>query len=976
VQRAKNRTRGIKHCGRGIGKYGLIIALLVGSTWITRGALASTKVSFDVPAGPASETLFEFQRQAGLALLFDPNLDVRTKQVRGLLAPKKALSILLAGTGLTAEFLDDKRVSVKLLPHPDRRSDRNTSAGVSHKALEEVTIKTGTHIPYGPLVGLEPIIIDQSEISTSGATTVADLLRKLPQNFDGGPSEDTHLIGAETRSNSGLGIGMNLRGLGSRATLVLLNGRRVAPSGNEASFSDVLSIPLSAIERIEVLLDGASALYGSDAVGGVVNFITRDGYTGAETFGSVGSVTKGSQSQYRLYQLFGREWSTGSIFVSIEAYHRHALAAADRPYVTSNLTPFGGPNFDTMASNPGTIRIGNQTYAIPKGQNGVGLDLQSLTPGTSNLSDIYDHADVLPAQDFRSFYAALHHDVSDAAAAFGTFLWSDRRSSERHGGRRIDSVVPGSNPFLLNRPTGADPVHVLYDLLQDLGPVINDADVGTYNLTLGLNVSLGSRWHLSTSVAEVIETEHQSTRGEIDPTALDTALLTAFNPFGDGSNTDSGTLLGIRAAPVFNSKSELRDFYCVAEGPLHRLPGGELRAAFGAELRHQRFVTELSPPPIGSDLRRQLVAGFVELKAPFSEAENSRPGLRRLDLSVAARFEHYSDFGRTVTPKIGLTWSPLSGLELFGTWGKATRAPNPGDLDEHSNVAFSGSLPDSSSKLGSSEALVLSGKNARLSAESATSATFGVGFTPTGFPGLRFKATYFHIIFKDRIQNTDFEPNLLNDPRVQSIVTRNPSAALLEQICNDANNHFNGSQAQCLQTPIDAIVDLRDRNLGTLRTEGIDFTPGWVFDTAWGHIDFELNSAYLLDYSQIDMPHDPWVSLLNTENNPINLHVTSVLKWEWRHLWTRLGMDYANGYQDVASEPHRNISSWTTFDLGFGYRFGSRASSDNTEIAVTVLNVFDRAPPFVINRSAQLGYDEENADPTGRTVGIWIRRQW
>jgi iron complex outermembrane receptor protein len=131
-----------------------------------------------------------------------------------------------------------------------------------------------------------------------------------------------------------------------------------------------------------------------------------------------------------------------------------------------------------------------------------------------------------------------------------------------------------------------------------------------------------------------------------------------------------------------------------------------------------------------------------------------------------------------------------------------------------------------------------------------------------------------------------------------------------------------------------------------------------------------------LDYSQIDMPHDPWVSLLNTENNPINLHVTSVLKWEWRHLWTRLGMDYANGYQDVASEPHRNISSWTTFDLGFGYRFGSRASSDNTEIAVTVLNVFDRAPPFVVNRSAQLGYDEENADPTGRTVGIWIRRQW
>jgi iron complex outermembrane receptor protein len=975
----KNHTRETRQCGTAIRKYGLIIALVLCATWITRDALAANKILFSVPAGPAPETLLEFERQAGLEVLFDYDmvvkLDVRTQAVGGLHTAKKALAIMLAGTELTADFLDKRRVSVRLLARPHAHLNRNTSTGIGHKALEEVTIRTGTHIPGGPPVGSEPIIIGQAEIQMSGATTVADLLRKLPQNFGGGPSEDTHLIGAETRSNSGLGIGMNLRGLGSRATLVLLNGRRLAPSGNEASFSDVLSIPLSAIERIEVLPDGASALYGSDAVGGVVNFITRDGYTGAESFGSIGSVTQGSQFQYRLYQLLGHKWSTGSVFVSIEAYHRHALAAADRPYVTSNLSPWGGPNFDTLASNPGTIRIGNQTYAIPKGQNGIGLNLQTLIPGTSNLSNIYDDADVLPRQDFRSIYVAAHQDVNDAASVFGDFLWSDRRASVRHGGQRIDSVVPNSNPFLVNRPTGTDSVHVLYDLRDDLGPVINDADVGTYNLTLGLDVSLWDRWRLSTSIAEVLETESQSTRGEVDSKALDAALLTTFNPFGDGSNTDAGT--GIRAAPVFKSKSELRELYSVLEGPLYHISGGELRGAFGAELRHQRFVTEISPPPMGSDLRRQLVAGFVELKAPFFGSENSRRGFRKLDLSAAARFEHYSDFGRTVTPKIGLTWSPLSGLEFLSTWGKSTRAPNPGDLDEHSNVIFFRNLPDSSSKLGNSETLVLSGKNAGLSAESAKSATFGVGFTPADF--LQLKATYFHIVFKDRIQSTDFGNNLLNDPHVQSIVTRNPNAALRAQICGDVNNHFDGSQDQCLHTPIDAIVDLRDRNLGTLRTEGIDFSAVLGFDTSWGKFGLDLKSTYLLDYSQIDMPNDPRVSLLNTENNPINLQMTSALKWEWRRLWARLGADYANGYRDIASEPQRNIRSWTTFDLGFGYRFGKYANTeekDSSEIALTALNVLNRAPPFVINRSAQLGYDEENADPTGRTVGIWIKYRW
>src|SRR5262249_15156173 len=156
-----------------------------------------------------------------------------------------------------------------------------------------------------------------------------------------GPTQDTHL-GPEAQSNSALGTGINLRGLGARATLVLINGRRLASSGTDAEFVDIESIPLSAVERIDILPDSASALYGADAVGGVVNFIMRKDFAGAESVARAGTGTASTLKEYLVAQTLGHHWTGGRGMISFEFYRRDPLQAAARSYAVSDLRPFGG----------------------------------------------------------------------------------------------------------------------------------------------------------------------------------------------------------------------------------------------------------------------------------------------------------------------------------------------------------------------------------------------------------------------------------------------------------------------------------------------------------------------------------------------------------------------------------------------------------------------------------------------------------
>jgi iron complex outermembrane recepter protein len=972
--------------------------------------------TFHIEAGDATLTLNEFSRQSSLQLLFDYNI-VRGRKTRGISGEYEASAALrqmLAETGLVFDFVNDRTLAVTLLNHDSgtgaavadvpaaaRRSralsaepqsverfgpgSGDLSSDPKAPELEEIRI-TGTHLRGEEPVGEHVTSLDRGDINASPAATVRDLLRTLPQTFGGGPTEDTYYFG-EAGTNSGLGSGVNLRGLGSRATLVLVNGKRLAPSGSEAAFADIENIPLAAVDRVDILPDSASAMYGADAVGGVVNFVMRDNFTGGETVVRGGSGTQHTLAEYRVAQTLGTRWDSGNGVLSLEFYKRSALPAYARRYATSNLTSLGGDNFDTNLSNPGNIVIGQRSYAIPAGQNGTGLSAADFVAGTQNLSEKFAGADLLPSQKRWSLYGSGKQALNDNVAVFGNAMVSQRDARLRSGGMTTNFTVPSSNPFYVNPTGGTDPVTVDYNFLDDIGPMSSDVLVNTLNLTLGLDVAVGSAWKVNLYTNYAQERENQFVGGQVDFVALSQALIdpdpdTAFNPFGDGSHTNPATLKSIATGSRYYTNSKLRSVAAAADGPITHAPGGDVKLAFGAD-RHNQVFSALQTatslfPAIASNGARNVTAVFGEITVPLFGKDNARSGLRRLEFSVAGRYENYSDFGHAATPKLAMAWSPFDAVVFRGTWGRSVRAPTLVELDSSHNTIIPYTLTDKTSPTGFTNVLIESGRNSNLTVEHARSWTAGFDIDPRErIPGLTFSATYFNIQFRDRIQTPSFGTNVLDDPSLAGLVTRNLSPAQIAYLCA-GGQYLGGTNADCLQFPAAAILDIRSHNRESVRTRGFDLST--IYERSWspGMLKLRLDGTWLLDFIQQQSPGAPEAQLLNTPNNPINIKLRGTASWRQLRWGATLGVNFQNHYTDTRSDPNRNIRSYITFDAQLRYDLApfSTGLLQSTLLELNAINVFNVSPPFLNNQIAGLGYDQENADPDGRLLSLQVRKNW
>lgn len=314
------------------------ICVLLGSGSVhaqsTTAGEQSGKRQFDVVAGPLADALSAFISQAGVELVYRlEDVDgLKSTGVQGFYTDEEALQMLLRDTRLRLQ----KQPSGALAIVPETPARSNESAA-GRGEVEEVMV-LGTNI-RGAAPDSSPVhVYDQGDIRRSGAATTQEFIRMLPQNFGGGsnaalvrgtPYDDA------SSDNVSLGSSVNLRGLGSGATLVLVNGQRLAPSSSIGDFVDISMIPLNAIERVEVLTDGASAIYGGDAVAGVVNFVLKDEYEGAESYASYGSVTEGSMAEVRAGQTFGGSWSSGRALISYDYHKQDSLSVLDRDFSAS-----------------------------------------------------------------------------------------------------------------------------------------------------------------------------------------------------------------------------------------------------------------------------------------------------------------------------------------------------------------------------------------------------------------------------------------------------------------------------------------------------------------------------------------------------------------------------------------------------------------------------------------------------------------
>lgn len=382
----------------------------------TQNDTPSPTFDFNIPRQRADLALTEFAEQADLTLIVPHELvrDAEANELIGQYSLQSGIEILLAGTGLKPSFSNHVVLSVSAeepIIDEGEPMEVNKKAGVlaaiasiftggvaaqepdasnteddqSPLELEEIIV-TGTSI-RGARSAAPLVAFDRDEIEAAGVASLAELLLRVPQNFSGGIAEATDGFAPNSTNITG-GSGINLRGLGNDSTLVLLNGKRIAPAGF-GDFVDVSLIPLSVIDRVEILTDGASAVYGSDAVGGVANFLIREDYEGAETRIRYGSATSGDLDELQFGQTLGAAWENGNGILSYEFNDRDNLDSNDRTF----------------------------------------------------SEDADDPTDLLPAQERHSLFAYVRQDVSSGFELSGTGYYSGRESNELGTSRSsIDGV--------------------------------------------------------------------------------------------------------------------------------------------------------------------------------------------------------------------------------------------------------------------------------------------------------------------------------------------------------------------------------------------------------------------------------------------------------------------------------------------------------------------------------------------------------
>jgi len=964
----------------------------VGNWAFLAPALAAQQREFDIPAESANLSVPKFARQGGLSVMYEAGRlkRYRTRALKGSFEPLTALTMLLEGSGLQFSVSGGMVISVNPKQTPTRTA---ASAGPENRELPVVHIpgwmsRSSSILPAG--VSLERVTAD--DLAKAGVSTVADWARTLPQNQGSGASEDTtHGFLREALTNTAYGSGMNLYGIGSRATLILVNGRRLAPSGSAGTFTDISNIPITAIDHIDVISDGAAALYGANAVGGIVNFVLHGALSATVSDAVIGHLARGSLGEKEFSQSLSKRWGRGGGVLSLEYYSRDELLASERSQATSDLTQWGGSNFNNLAGNPGTILDSQgRLWGIPMGQDGSSLTPTQLI-AVPNRYDRDAGTWILPRQERLSLLASSTYQLSDDSSLFFDALLNRRWVKTQDAPLTSILSVPSSNPFYVNPVNGnQDPLTVLYGFGKDFGPIKVDGRVDSGQFALGLNRELTRNWNIRGYVGYTFEHQYDLEHGLVNFGLLKDYLgrkdpATAFNPFGDGSNTNPSTLDTVRADGWLDFESAFRYANVSATGLVPLLPAGPTTLTFGSDYRVQTFRTSFSPslsyanliPTPATDRDRTVSAVFLQSSTPILSPDLETRWPVRLDLSAGVRYEHFSDAGQGIMPTFGFELSPSPSFTVKGTWARLFRPPNLPDLNESPNISEIFPLVDPNSPKGFTSVLAVTGNNSGLRPETSHSWTLGLAFAPPSNLNLTLSGNYFNIVSSNRIVAlTPLPLTVLGDPRYDYVVNRSVSSAARADVCS--HSQFIGEQSQCLGSDVGAIVDLRLRNMERLEADGLDLSARYGRDTSFGVVAANVAATYFLHYREAQTPGSPLVEYRNTDHNPPALRLRGLFNWEHHGVSVSPAINFQSSYTDVDSFPSRSVSSWMTWDLVLGYevRPVDAAIGGETTVSLRGQNVFNKQPPFLNNSLSALGYDPENGDLLGRRVSIAIQHRW
>jgi iron complex outermembrane receptor protein len=848
--------------------------------------------------------------------------------------------------------------------------------------LEEIVV-TGSHIRGAEAAGSKLLVIGREQIDASGYGRVEDVLATVTQNFNRANAAVGEPGPAFFNLNHGAEV--QLRGLGVGTTLTLVNGQRQGASGYQGTFTDVSSIPASAIERIEILPEGTAALYGSDAIGGVVNIILRRNFEGIEARVR-GSATDADATERSGALLLGHAGAFGNVLAGFQFNDSDALRCSARAYCAANadFRRFGGTDLRGFRSNPGTILDPNTLApiaAIPHGQDGTQLTAAQLIPGTANYTDNVTSNDILPRQTMRSAFMSASYKMTEQWEIAADGRYSRREFRLTFPVPSDDFVVPATNAF----NHFGKPVLVAYDFSRDFGPVTDTGPTTTSFVSAAVKGVLPKGWQINFSAGySKASTEFREANYTLNDTAINAALASsdptaALNIFGDGSHTNPTVLAALRAQNT--ATDDLNIFTTasanvIADGPLFNWRAGAIRLAVGSEFRHEHSAgINISENP--EDRGRLIRSGFFELAVPMM-GPHGASAANRLDLSLSSRYDSYSDAGSTFNPKVGISWRPSTFVKVRGNWGTSFRAP-PFFWSNRDQVGDAGIeyVVDPRSPTGLTRALLLLGPRPDLQPETARAWNAGIDLTPPATQNFSLSLTYFDIEYRGKIQHPGPDTGLFltQEAQLASLITRYPTQAQIAAVCKKPPL-FGGD---CNQ-PVAAILDGRFRNLAGLNSRGVDASVDYRLHTAWGQLASSLNGTYTIDQRQQITATAPIFDVVDTVGNPPSVRLVGNVSWSLWGWTVRSTVNYTGAYRDPGSVAVRRVDSWTTIDFNIGYRVdGGSGWLANTQSNLGINNALDQRPPFVNQfelTSGTLGYDPANASLLGRQVSLQVVKHW
>lgn len=840
--------------------------------------------------------------------------------------------------------------------------------------LEQIVV-TGSLLKRAQVEGPSPVVvIGRSQMDQQGFRTVQDVLDSLTQNT-GGSLDQSQTFGFTPGAS-----GINLRGFGVGRSLTMIDGRRLPvypiAAGGSDNFVDVANIPTAMIERIEIVTDGASAIYGSDAISGVINIITRKDVEGVDVRARVGGTSDGGYDTREVEVSGGGKYGENGHVQFFAQYSKNStLWAKDRDWAANDLANpngiYSGYGANKLILDPET---GELTTIGASPQQCAALGGVIISGGRCGY-DRSPYRQLYPENDRRSLGARVDHKFGDSLNFFlDAHLTKGHtrtqlepfgyQSTAIGGGGAGDGGIVPNNGGIIETPDGK--WQGWTRRLVEFGPRVTNIDSDEHSIAAGLKGSLGESWDWESSVAYNKQAVEMRSNNFI-MSALEHEIEQGLDLF---ERIPQSVVDKVRFTSLTKAASTNKTANLLARGELPlTLPGGNVALAVIGDYSDESFYNRPDQITLKGDAADGGSAGGGSRNHYGVGFEAGLPVLSSLQIDLAARYDHYQDAGSQISPRLAVQWRPLDNLLVRASAGRSFRAPDMQRLYGAQTRGFTDivdtvrCLQDGGTGFGDrnvpschnpvQSVAILDGSNPHLKNEKGRN--YNVGVVWDIIDGLAFKADFYRMSLKDMVASPDPQ-NILNDCATKGL------------FCNLIVRGPDGS----LQT---GQVVTTAQNMSFQSIRGVDFGLDYSLTTdRLGKFKFGSQVSYIDDLKSQLSPTSPVEEALGFDTLP-KWKASASVNWTYGDLGATLRANYTHSmpghYASEKPKSEEMIGRYVTFNAQVRYDL-----HDYGQVALGAVNLFNRRPPVDPTETNWPWYNQSYASPFGREIYLEWSKHW